>query len=97
MTTLVDEPPPQTGSDPASRLRSSMAAVRLSITWLGIRRSLSPEQRAQAAEQFGAEGEFLSAGKKLLDTSHPAFRAVTQIRSQIQTCWRDSTSDRRLS
>jgi ElaB/YqjD/DUF883 family membrane-anchored ribosome-binding protein len=68
-----------------------MAAVKLSITWLGIRKTLSPEQRAQAAERFGAEGEYLSAGKKLLDTRHPAFRAVTQVRHQIVAYWRTMT------
>jgi len=68
-----------------------MAAVRLATTWFGIRRSLSPEQRAEAAERFGAEGEFVSAGKKLLDTRHPAFRAVTQVRNQIVAYWRGTT------
>lgn len=91
MTTLVDEPPAQTRSDPAARLRASMAAVKLSITWLGIRRSLSPEQRAQAAERFGAEGDYVSATKKLLNTSHPAFRTVTQVKSQILAYWRSAT------
>lgn len=91
MTTLVAEPPANTRSDPAARLRATMAAVKLSITWLGIRKTLSPEQRAQAAERFGAEGEYLSAGKKLLDTRHPAFRAVTQVRNQIQAYWRNMT------
>src|SRR5688572_2736504 len=91
MTALIDEPPSQTRADPAARLRATMAAVRLSITWLGIRKTLSPEQRAQAAERFGAEGEYLSAGKKLLDTRHPAFRAVTQVRHQIVAHWRGLT------
>lgn len=91
MTTLVDRPLAQTRSDPATRLRATMAAVKLSITWLGIRKSLSPEQRAQAAERFGAEGEYLSAGKKFLDTRHPAFRAVTQVRHQVQAYWRNMT------
>lgn len=91
MTTLVDPSRANTRSDPATRLRATMAAVKLSITWLGIRKTLSPEQRAQAAQGFGAEGEYLSAGKKLLDTRHPAFRAVTQVRHQIQAYWRNAT------
>ena len=91
MTTLIDPAPTQTRSDYASRLRATMAAVKLSITWLGIRKTLSPEQRAQAAERFGAEGDVLSAGKKLLDTRHPAFRAVTQVRHQVIAYWRDTT------
>jgi len=48
-----------------------MAAVRVSFTWFGTRRTLSAEQKAQAADTFGAEGSFLSAGKKLLDTAIP--------------------------
>jgi len=91
MTTLVDSPPAQSRSDPSARLRATMAAVKLSITWLGIRKTLSPEQRAQAAERFGAAGEYLSAGKKLLDTRHPAFRSVTQVRHQVQAYWRTTT------
>ena len=65
-----------------------MAAVRLSFTWLGVRKSLTTAQKAQAAESFGAEGKYLSAGKKLLDTAHPAFRTVTGVRSAIQGYWR---------
>jgi hypothetical protein len=62
--------------------------VRIAFTWLGTRKTLSTEQKAQAAETFGAEGEFLSAGKKLLDTKHPAFKAVTGVRSRIVSLWK---------
>ena len=65
-----------------------MAAVRLSFVWFGVRKSLTSEQKSQAAETFGAEGDFLSAGKKLLDTRHPAFKAVTSVRSQLISLWR---------
>lgn len=65
-----------------------MAAVRLSFTWLGVRKSLTAEQKNQAADSFGAEGKFLSAGKKLLDTAHPAFRAVTVIRGRALAYWK---------
>jgi len=44
---------------------------------------LSAAQKTQAADTFGAEGKFLSAGKKLLDTRHPEFQAVTGVRSRI--------------
>jgi hypothetical protein len=37
---------------------------------------------------FGAEGEFLSAGKKLIDTQHPKFRAVTAVRSRTVNYWK---------
>ena len=88
MTLVLDPEPPATTSVAGQRLRQRMAAVRLSFTWLGVRKSLTTAQKAQAAESFGAEGKFLSAGKKLLDTRHPAFRAVTSIRGAIQNYWR---------
>jgi hypothetical protein len=65
-----------------------MAALRVSFTWFGIRKTLTPEQRSQAAESFGAEGQFLSAGKKLLDSKHPAFRAVNAVKHGVVTYWR---------
>ena len=67
----------------AERLRTTMAAVRVAFTWSGVQRGLTADQKAQAARAFDAEGEFLSAGKKLLDTKHTAFRAVTAIRTRI--------------
>jgi hypothetical protein len=73
---------------PAQGLRANMAAVRVSFTWLGTRKSLTPEQRAQAAQPFEAEGQYLSAGKKLLDTSHSAFKSVTAIRGKIASAWK---------
>lgn len=73
---------------PAERLRESMAALRVSFTWFGVRKTLTPEQKSQAAESFGAEGQFLSAGKKLLDTTDPRFRAVTSIKHATVTYWR---------
>ena len=72
----------------SQRLRSTMAAIRLAFTWLGVRKTLSNEQKSQAADTFGAEREYLSAGKKLLDTSHPAFKNVTAVRSRIIQYWK---------
>ena len=88
MTTLLDEPQTQRTVSPSDRLRTTMAAARLSFTWLGVRKSLTSAQKNQAADSFGAEGKFLSAGKKLLDTSHPAFKAVTAIRGRAVAYWK---------
>ena len=76
---------PQT---PAERLRDTTAALRVSFTWFGTRKTLTPEQKSQAAESFGAEGQFLTAGKKLLDSKHPAFRAVNAVKHEVVTFWR---------
>jgi hypothetical protein len=90
MTTLLDEPPAPTAAtiSSADRLRAAMAAVRLSFVWCGVRKTLTHEQKAHAADTFGAEGSFLSAGKKLLDTRHEAFRAVTAVRGKAVAAWK---------
>src|SRR5271165_7031948 len=76
---------------PAERLRTTMAACRVQFTWFGTKKSLTAEQKARAAEMFDAEEQFLSAGKKLIDTKHNAFRAVTAIRTKITDYWRGLT------
>src|SRR5438876_46193 len=75
-------------SNAADRLRTTMAACRVQFAWWGVQRALNAEQKAQAAQPFDAEGEFLSASKKLLDTKHSAFRAVTAIRSKAVDYWK---------
>lgn len=97
MTSLIDRPeirpsPNGSGSDtPAQRLRTTMAACRVQFTWLGTRKALTPEQRARAADTFDADAPFLSAAKKIIDTKHTAFRAVTAVRTQITETWRGLT------
>ncbi len=92
MTTLLDPPFPrvvETGAaNPSERLRATMAATRVRFTWFGVQKALTPEQKAVAAESFGAEGSFLSAGKKLFDTKHSAFRSVTAVRNKIHEYWK---------
>ncbi len=82
MSTVADEPSSRQSTSPAERLRTTMAAMRVSFRWLGIRKSLTSGQKSVAADVFGAEGEFLSVGKKLLDNRHPAFKAVTAVRNR---------------
>ncbi len=88
MPTSVQEMPPVETATAARRLRSTMAAVRLSFVWFGTRKSLSPQQKEEAADSFGAEGTFLSAAKKLFDTRHPAFKAVTAVRGRALSLWK---------
>ncbi|MCH9792727.1 MAG: hypothetical protein K0U82_18120 [Planctomycetes bacterium] len=84
MTTVEEV---NTRIDPINRLRSTMCATRISFEWFGTRKSLTRDQKTQAAESFGAEGTFLSAGKKLLDTGHPRFRAVNAVRQRVRSYW----------
>ncbi|HEX4131084.1 MAG TPA: hypothetical protein VHZ24_13665 [Pirellulales bacterium] len=83
MTLTLDPPTTRRRSDPASRMRSTMAAVHVSLRWLGCHKALSAEQRATAADAFDATDRFLTAGKKLLDNKHPALLAVTNVRGRI--------------
>jgi hypothetical protein len=88
MSTVVDQSPRQHSTTPADRLRTTMAAVRVFMSWMGTRKTLTAEQRAEAAEPFGTDARFLSAGKRLLDISHPAFKAVTAVRGKVIGYWK---------
>jgi len=88
MSTVLDDPASRSATTSAQRLRTTMAAVRVSLSWLGVRKSLSVEQKNQAADTFGAAGDFLSAGKKLLDTKHPSFKAVTAVKNKAVGFWK---------
>jgi hypothetical protein len=72
-------------------MRQTMGAVKVSFSWMGTRRSLNEGQTRQAANQFDADANLLSAYKKLIDTSHPAFKAVNAIKSQVVSYWRGMT------
>ena len=74
MSTVLYDPVTGPTDSPAQRLRTTMAAVRVSLQWLGVRKTLTAEQKNQAADTFGATGDYLSIGKKLLDTRHPSMR-----------------------
>ena len=68
-----------------------MAAVRVCISWFGVRKSLTVEQKQEAAELFGAEAKSLSAAKKLLNTEHPAFKAATAVKGKVKAYWKSLT------
>lgn len=72
----------------SSELRTNFTAARLSVSWFGVRKTLTPDQKALAADTFGAEGPYLSAAKKLLDTRDPAYKAVTAVRGRAVGLWR---------
>ena len=88
MSTLLDESTPHAATAAADRLRTTMAAVRVSLSWFGTRKTLTPEQKQEAAEPFGTDVRFLSAGKRLVDIAHPAFKAVTAVRGRVIAYWK---------
>jgi hypothetical protein len=90
-TQPTNNPTAQLERSAANRLRTTMAAVRLAFTWLGVRKTLAPEQRTTAARAFHADRELLSASKLILDTKNPAYRAVAAVRSEASGYWRTVT------
>jgi hypothetical protein len=91
MTMSLLDQPARSSTTAAQQLRTTTAAVRVSFTWFGVRKALTNEQKNQAAEPFGAEGEYLSARKKLLDTKHQAYKEVTGVRGNVSAHWKSLT------
>jgi hypothetical protein len=87
----TQQPVTQQERSAANRLRTTMAAVRLAFTWLGVGKTLAPEQRTTAARAFHADRDLLSASKLILDTKNPAYRAVAAVRSEASSYWRTVT------
>ena len=56
-STNTNTPTTQLERSAANRLRTTMAAVKLSFTWLAVRKTLAPEQRTTAARAFHADRE----------------------------------------
>ena len=92
-TTLEPEPHHhvETSVNAVNRMRENFAACRVKFKWLGTSKTLSSEQKSQAAESFGAEGDSISAGKKLINTKHDAYKALTALKSQITRFWKDNS------
>jgi len=91
MSVMLDEPESQTTQSQGGRLQAETTAVRLHIRWPGTRKSLSRDQRQQAAGAFDADSRTLSAAKRLFDTSHPAFRAVSAVKTKATSLWKGMT------
>jgi len=87
----ANTPITQVSASAVNRLRTTMAAVKLSFTWLGVRKTLDPEQRTEAARAFHADRELVTASKLILDTKNAAYRNVARVRSEASSYWRTVT------
>lgn len=94
-TVTENEPDNATQAPPveetAREMRQTMGAVKLSFTWMGTRRKLEEGQIRTAADAFDADRDLFTASKKLIDTKHPAYKAVSVIKSQAASFWRSMT------
>lgn len=82
--------PIETGH-PAERLRRMAAAVRVTFTWFGVRRTLTTQQKEEVCDAYGADARLMVTGKKIIDVRHEAYRHLTSIRSRINGYWRSVT------
>jgi hypothetical protein len=76
---------------PAQRLRRTAAAVRVSLHWWGTHRALSDPQKEAFGTAASADARLLTAGKRLIDTRHPAVRRLTSVRTRLSSYWRGLT------
>lgn len=94
MSTLLEPEtrfPDQNLQTAAERVRHQFAACRIRFKWFGTSKSLNADQKSQAAESFGADTKAIRAGKKLFDTSHESFKALTSLKTQIVKLWKENS------
>ena len=88
MTTLTVSDIPLGTESPAQRLRRTAAAVRVLLHWWGVHQALTASQKEEFGSVASADARFLTAGKKLVDVRHAAFRKLTGIKTRIGNYWR---------
>lgn len=91
MSTLTVPDIPLQADNPAERLRRTAAAVRVSLHWWGTHRRLSNEQKEEVSAGYAADARFLTAGKRIIDVRHEAYRRLTSVRTQLVNYWRGIT------
>src|SRR5438270_11756542 len=88
MSTAIVSDIPVDAPSPAQRLRRVAAAVRVHLTWWGTHKTLTARQKEEVGLAYDADARFLTAGKKLIDTRHEAFRKLTSVRTRTVQYWR---------
>jgi hypothetical protein len=91
MSTITVSDLPLQEDSPACLLRRLAAAVRVHFTWWGVHKTLTAQQKEEVGGACGADARFLTAGKKIIDVRHEAFRKLTSIRSRVVSYWRGLT------
>lgn len=82
----------KTDLDFAAELKASTMAVRLMQSRFGTRKNLKKAQVATAAEVFRAEESFVTAAKKILDTTAECYSDVVAVLYNAKGYWKSVTS-----
>jgi hypothetical protein len=91
MSTLALTDVPMESGNPAQHLRRTAAAVRVHFTWWGVHKTLTAQQKEEVGATYSADARFLTAGKKIVDVRHEAFRRLTSLRTRVGNFWRGLT------
>jgi hypothetical protein len=91
MSTVTVSDIPLEVSSPAQRLRRTAAAVRVHFCWWGVHRTLTARQKEEVGLTYDADSRFITAGKRLVDVRHEAFRRLTSVRTRVVNYWRGLT------
>src|SRR6185295_1133865 len=88
MTTLTAVESSIDTSVHARELRRLAAAVRDSMHWWRTHRTLTAQQQEEVGAAHDTATRFLTAGKKIIDTKHEAFRKLTSVSTRLVNYWR---------
>src|SRR6185436_11403502 len=91
MSSLTVSDIPLEPAAPAQRLRRLAAAVRVHFTWWGVHKTLTSQQKEEVSSACAADVRLLTAGKKIIDIRHDAYRKLTSLRGQIVQFWKGRT------
>jgi hypothetical protein len=74
-----------------NQLRIETTAVKVSISWLGTRKTVTEYQRDAMASPFGADARAISASKRLLDSKHPTWKALVKTKGEAKRAIEEMT------
>lgn len=75
----------------AEQLRQETVGIKFQSTVLGTTRQMNDAQKRQVAALFGADPDYVSGRKKLLNTRHKAWRSVVSVIGSAHRIWKAST------
>lgn len=89
---FVDTAVAEADDSAIAQLKDQFIPIRLTTAKFGNSKTLNEIQKAKAAEQFHASNKRISASRKLLDTSHPAYKATVAVINSARKYWLEVTN-----
>lgn len=77
----------QTSQASLEAVRETLTGASLQIHWWSPLKGLENDEKETAAASLEASREFLLGRKKILDDSHPRWKAVVNVRTRLRQYW----------